>query len=55
MNTPVIDKVDKKMADQNMRSSTKTGGGVMLSPTDMLKMTANTHFMSLLHIYVILE
>jgi len=35
-----LDKVDKKMADQNMRSSTKTGGGVMLSPTDMLKMTA---------------
>ena len=35
-----LDKVDKKMADQNMRSSSKTGGGVMLSPTDMLKMTA---------------
>jgi len=35
-----LDKVDKKMADQNMRSSTKTGGGVMISPTDMLKMTA---------------
>ena len=35
-----LDKADKKMADQNMRSSTKTGGGVMLSPTDMLKMTA---------------
>jgi hypothetical protein len=35
-----LDKVDKKMADQNMRQSTKTGGGVMLSPTDMLKMTA---------------
>ncbi|MEE2954382.1 MAG: DUF6175 family protein [Bacteroidota bacterium] len=35
-----LDKVDKKMADQNMRMSTKTGGTVMLSPTDMLNMTA---------------
>ena len=35
-----LDKVDKKMADQNLRMSSKTGGGVMMSPTDMLKMTA---------------
>ena len=32
-----LDKVDQKMADQNMRS---TGGGVYVNPTDMLKMTA---------------
>lgn len=32
-----LDKVDQKMADQNMRT---TGGGVYVNPTDMLKMTA---------------
>jgi len=32
-------KIDKKIADQNARMS-KTGGEVMMSPTDMLKMTA---------------